>query len=276
MVTAVHRTDDPAAVLDVAGAFLRSDPVRHNLILTLLETRVAWPEPGRYWIVAVDGVPAGVVFQSPLDFLATITPMPSAAIEEVVDAIVADGVALPGVNGIAGSAARFAGQWTERTRSAASPTAGSRLYEVDQVVPPRPTGGRLRQADRGDVELLIAWHDAFERELGGGVGDHERTVDRRTQGRQLWLWEDADVVAMAGVSEAVAGVARLGPVYTPPERRSRGYASALVAAVSARTRSRGLRCILYTDLANPTSNAIYRALGYRAVDEALRYAFGPP
>ena len=80
-------------------------------------------------------------------------------------------------------------------------------------------------------------------------------------------------VAMAGVFDAVAGVARIGPVYTPPDRRGRGYASALVAEVSDAVLTRGQRCILYTDLENPTSNAIYRALGYRAVAEALKYRF---
>lgn len=78
---------------------------------------------------------------------------------------------------------------------------------------------------------------------------------------------------MAGLSEPVSGVARVGPVYTPTERRNSGYTSALVAGVSRGIRTTGQRCMLYTDLANPTSNSIYRALGYRAVAEALRYAF---
>ena len=72
------------------------------------------------------------------------------------------------------------------------------------------------------------------------------------------------------------GVARIGPVYTPPDRRGRGYGSALVGAVSAAVRARGTRCILYTDLGNPTANSVYRRLGYRAVAEALRYRFDRP
>jgi predicted GNAT family acetyltransferase len=79
---------------------------------------------------------------------------------------------------------------------------------------------------------------------------------------------------MAGASAPVAGVARIGPVYTPPERRNHGYASALVAEVSSDVLAHGRRCMLYTDLANPTSNSVYHALGYRAVGEALRYRFG--
>lgn len=275
MALRVHRTDDPTRVLGSARHFLESDPVRHNLILTLLETRVAFPEPGRYWVVEADREPAGVVFQSPLAFFATITPMPLLAVESAVDAIVSDGVVLPGVNGTAATAAQFAGHWTERTRSAAFPSTGSRIYEVDAVVSPQPTGGSLRRVGAGDRDLAIAWFDAFEREAGEGPGGNDRTVDRRIGAGELWFWEDGGVCALAGVSTPVAGVARVGPVYTPPERRRRGYASALVATLSAATRRLGHRCILYTDLANPTSNAIYRALGYRAVDEALRYRFAP-
>jgi predicted GNAT family acetyltransferase len=63
-------------------------------------------------------------------------------------------------------------------------------------------------------------------------------------------------------------------VYTPPACRGRGYASALVAELSQRVLGRGERVILYTDLDNPTSNAIYQRIGYVAVDESIRYAFG--
>jgi predicted GNAT family acetyltransferase len=78
---------------------------------------------------------------------------------------------------------------------------------------------------------------------------------------------------MAGHSLAVEGVVRLQAVYTPPERRSRGYASACAAALTLRIIAAGLRCILHTDLANPTSNSIYRRIGYRAVEEVIRYRF---
>ena len=80
---------------------------------------------------------------------------------------------------------------------------------------------------------------------------------------------------MCGLTAPAEGVVRVGPVYTPPELRGRGYASALVATVSADVRAAGNRGILYTDLENPTSNSIYRNIGYRAVSEVLSYEFGP-
>ena len=275
MAPRVERTEAPGRVLEAAGAFLASDPIRHNVIMTLLRNRVADPGPGRYWIVYGHDHPAGVVFQSPLDFVATITPMPSEATQVAVAAILSDGVQLPGVNGEAATAAQFAGHWAERSKRAARPIQAQRIYELEQVVPARAVEGRLCPATDDDRQTLVEWFEAFQAEAGerGGGGDLAHLVERRLQAQQLWLWEDQGPVAMAGLSEAVAGVVRVGPVYTPPLRRNHGYASALVAAVSTATCSNGHRCILYTDLANPTSNSIYRAIGYRAVAEVLRYEF---
>jgi predicted GNAT family acetyltransferase len=273
MVVVVDAFSDPGAVLDRAGAQLARDPVLSNVVLTLLHTRVAHPEPGRYWVASTDATVTGVVFQSPTDFFATVTPMDNDSVSAAVDAIATAGVVLPGVSGDATTTARFAGAWTERTKSAAKPALGQRIYEVTKVVSPRPTRGALRCADAADRETLVRWLVAFGEEVGELAGDAAAIIDRRLVARTLWVWDDGDVVAMAGRTDPVAGVVRIGPVYTPPDARGRGYASALVGATSADALDAGRRCILYTDLENPTSNSIYRALGYRAVAEALRYEF---
>jgi predicted GNAT family acetyltransferase len=113
---------------------------------------------------------------------------------------------------------------------------------------------------------------------GRGPSDAvERTERARlfiASGR-LHLWEaDGQLTTSTFASSPEAGVVRIGFVFTPPEQRGRGYASALVAAVSSATLRDGARCILYTQLANPTSNAIYQRLGYRPIGELVRYAFG--
>jgi predicted GNAT family acetyltransferase len=273
--TAVEATDDPAEVLDRAGAFLATDPVRHNVILTLLHSRVGSTTPGRYWTVETGRAVTGVVFQSPLSFVATVTPMPGPEVEAVVDAIVEQGVRLPGVNGVAATAARFAGQWTERTKSSATPSQGQRIYEVSRVEPTRAPAGECRPAGEADRELLIGWFDEFGEEAtpNNPPSDSAKVVDHRLGLGQLFVWDDGRPVAMTGISAPVAGGARVGPVYTPKPDRNRGYASALVGRVSADALAGGQRCMLYTDLGNPVSNSVYRALGYRAVDEVLVYRF---
>jgi predicted GNAT family acetyltransferase len=274
MGTDVRFTDAPDHVLEDAGPFLQSDPVRHNVILTLLEIRAAYPEPGNYWIVRLDGDVCGVGLQSPTNFFVTVTPMPAVAVTALVDAIVDHGGHVPGINADAATAARFAGQWTERTRSAARPVEGQRIYAVEDVVSPVGVAGHARPAVRDDRDFVVTSYEGFAAETGETGGfPPEMVADHRLRVGQLWVWDDETPVSVAGLSEPVAGVIRVGPVYTPRERRGRGYASALVASLSTAVLARGQQCILYTDLGNATSNALYRAIGYRAVEEALRYHF---
>lgn len=273
MAVTVYATGDPAEVLRRAGTFLAGDPVMHNLIVGLLDARVARPEPGRYWVVEAGGSPSGVVLQSPLTFFATATPMRAELVTAAVDAIVDNGAELPGINGEAGTSARFAGHWTERTGRAAHPDQGQRIYSLDSIASGRPVPGSHRRAEDSDRKLLVEWIRGFQAEVGDSPAGAEEQVERRLANHDLWLWEEDGPVALSGISAPVAGVARVGPVYTPPSLRGRGYASALVTVLSAGALGAGNRCMLYTDLANPVSNSIYRAIGYRAVAEALRYRF---
>jgi FR47-like protein len=81
-------------------------------------------------------------------------------------------------------------------------------------------------------------------------------------------------VAIACSTVQVAGMVRIGPVYTPPERRGRGYASAATAALSRRVLEAGAEeVLLHTDLANPVSNSIYQRIGYRSVEDRIALAF---
>jgi hypothetical protein len=274
MAFSVNFSDDPAAVLARAGEALAARPVDANVVLTLLHTRVTAPAPGRFWVVADGAEVVGVVFQSPLTFFATLTPMSRKAVVAVVDVIADAGVDLPGVIGDAATAASFAGQWTERRESAAEPAMGQRIYEVELVDPPAGVPGELRPAVPSDRDLLVDWLRHFQDDVGEhGAETAETVVERRLPAGHFWIWDDGGPASMAATTEPVAGVARIGAVYTPVDRRRRGYAGACVAAVSAGVLAAGRRCILYTDLGNPTSNSVYRRIGYRAVVECLRYRF---
>ena len=274
MSIAVRFSENPAAVLERAGRFLESRPVAHNMVLSLLQQRVASGEAGRYWIAEREGEVAGVVLQSPRTFSAAITPMESPLAAAVVDAISDAGVALPGVNGEAGAAASFAGHWTERCGMAAAPAGGRRLYELVELREGATAEGRFRAAAGGDRALLVEWVRAFELEVGEPAGDAEARVGLWLRAGQVWIWEDSEAVAMAVSRGPAAGVCRISGVYTPPRHRRRGRAEACVRELSRRIRDAGHRAILYTDLANPTSNAIYRRIGYQAVAECLHYRFG--
>ena len=153
--------------------------------------------------------------------------------------------------------------------------------EVVQEVP--IAVGTYRQATMDDVDLVVGWmRDFAVAALPRGVEDTERIaalVRRRLEGRSgsgFWLWEvDEEPVTISGQSSPTDRGIRINGVYTPPAFRRTGYATSLVAMQSKWLLSNGYRfCCLYTDLANPTSNAIYRRIGYHQVGESAMYRFG--
>jgi predicted GNAT family acetyltransferase len=196
-------------------------------------------------------------------------------VEAMVDTIAGAGVALPGINAEAETAALFAGQWAERCKAPAIPLEGLRLYELVELSEVKLADGKLRQGAPADRELATDWVRAFEAEAHMGFGrDPEVVVDKWIGAGQLWFWEDRQPVAMAAARGPAEGVFRIGPVYTPPEFRGRGYGTACTYDLSRRVLEQGGRPCLYTDLGNPTSNSIYRRIGYRAIAEWVRYRFG--
>jgi predicted GNAT family acetyltransferase len=150
------------------------------------------------------------------------------------------------------------------------------LHSLRQVSdPPRPAEGRLRLGSRSERDRLIAWWQAFADEAGGDGGPAAAAnVDARLRHETIYIWDDNGPVSLVAVQPAVAGVVRIGPVYTPPEHRRHGYAGTAVAEVSRRALAgRAHTCMLFTDLDNPTSNKIYFQLGYRRFADWEEYRF---
>lgn len=273
MEITVRTYEDPRSFSAAAGEFLRSRPVLHNLMLTIVDRRRTESEPGKYWAAFRGGEVVGAALQSPLAYPATVVPMEPEVAVAVVDAIAESGGNLPGVNGEVATAASFAGRWTERRRSAAVPTQGQRLYELAELNEIAPVDGRLRKADARDQSLAVNWLREFDAEAHVLARDTQSFVDAALLSGRVWMWDAGGPVSMAIGSKPVEGVVRLSGVYTPREERGFGYAGACVHGVSALLNEAGYRCILYTDLGNPTSNSIYRRIGYRAVSEGICYRF---
>ncbi|MEE1784108.1 GNAT family N-acetyltransferase [Streptomyces sp. SP17BM10] len=135
--------------------------------------------------------------------------------------------------------------------------------------------GRSRPATAADRELAIRWYGEFAAEAGVLATNVPAAVDDRIAGGRPHLWEDGgEPVALAGDSPVIAGMSRIGPVYTPADRRGRGYASAVTAAATAHALAAGAaEVLLYTDLANPVSNSIYQRIGFRPVEDCMAVGF---
>lgn len=275
MSIAVLGSADPALVMGQAGALLAGDPVRYNVVGTKLADAIRYGEPGRYWIGLLDGVPAGVAVQQPVDTPLAVAPMPAELVAAIADAVDADGVALPGVFGPAGGAARFAEVWARLRKITAVPTSEDRLYEVRDLQIPEGVDGTLRRAAGADRQLLLSWLPGFRSgPCWAGSDPAAVFVTRRLAAGDVWIWDDDGPVSMAARTEAVAGVSRIQAVNTPPGLRGRGYASAGVAALSASVLAQGLRCVLNASRNNLVASSVYQRLGYRAVSDVRRYQFG--
>ena len=273
MDISVRNYEDPGPFSVVAGEFLRSRPVLHNLVLTIVDRRLAEPEEGHYWVAFCGEKVVGVALQSPLTYPATVVPMEPEVAVALVDAIADSGSDLPGVNGEVATAASFAGRWTERRRAAAVPTQGLRLYELNGLNEIPAVEGRLRRADAGDRSLAVSWMEEFDAEAHVPPRDIYNLIDVALESARVWLWDAGAAVSMAIGSKPIEGVVRVSGVYTPKADRGRGYARACVHGLSAVLLDAGYRCVLYTDLGNPTSNSIYRRIGYKAVSEGICYRF---
>ena len=258
-----------------AGDLVAGDPVGHNVVGTKLADAIRYGEPGRYWIGLLDGVPAGVAVQQPADTPLAVASMPAELVAAIADTVDADGVALPGVFGPAGTASRFAGAWAKRRKITAVPTSEERIYEVRDLRIPEGVDGTLRRAAEADRELLLTWLPGFRPGACWAGSDPAAVfVARRLAAGDVWIWDDDGPVSMAARTEAVAGVSRIQAVNTPPGLRRRGYASAGVAALSADVLARGLRCVLNASLNNMVASSVYQRLGYRAVSDVRRYQLG--
>jgi predicted GNAT family acetyltransferase len=280
----VVRPDHARAFLEAAGPLLLADEPRNNLILgiagTLLEDPDRYGEK-RFWVVTgAAGEPLAAAMRTPPYNLLLGAGPAGPALEELVVGIDEE---LPGVVGAHPEVDEFVQLW--RRSHAVKPRVlrEQGVFALEKVQPVPPAPGASRSATRDDLPLLLDWMVAFGEEVleenDPGRAEAREGVEHRLDTRDggFELWEDGDeVVSLSGWGGPTPNGVRIGPVYTPPERRGRGYATALVAELSQALLDGGRRfCFLYTDLANPTSNAIYERIGYVKVAESGMVSFEP-
>ncbi|MBP5976584.1 GNAT family N-acetyltransferase [Brasilonema sp. CT11] len=199
---------------------------------------------------------------------------------------------LSGVNAPTAEAKAFVEAWHSLTGQSYHLKMALRAFQLEQVQPISKTTGNLRLATQSDRkgaqqrlrsaplgasyrQFLIPWYAAFALEALGTVeSEAERKVEHLLQRCIAYIWEDKIPVSMACNVRVMPNGAAVSLVYTPPEHRRKGYASACVAALSQTLLNQGHRyCFLFTDLANPTSNYIYQAIGYQPVGDLSEYSF---
>ncbi|MCE6993203.1 GNAT family N-acetyltransferase [Saccharothrix sp. S26] len=281
----VTRHDDLAEFWALTGDFFNADPVVHTVPIAAIDRRLnhADPDDEPPLLVSVthDGVLVAAALRTP-PWPLTLSGVAPEWAEVVAEALAGD-VELPGANGPRESVEAFVVAWAARTGCSAREHMAQRLYELgDLVTPDVPGSARLATPD--DLDLLSRWRTDFADEAGVHA-DEENSVERSRhmlevgmaagQGHVIWCQGDTPV-AWAGVGAPVSGMSRIGPVYTPPEHRRHGYGAAVTAACASWAREKGAEhIVLYTDLANPTSNSIYQRIGFQPVVDSASFVFTP-
>jgi GNAT superfamily N-acetyltransferase len=284
----VRAHDDPSAWLEAVLPLLMLDEARHDLHLGLVHTLLHHPSvyPSKHlWSVEDAGTVVGAALQTPPHNVVLAQPAAEGANDRLADAIGSAGIELPGVVGGLPEAEAFASAWCARTGDTARRVMGQGIYSLTEVLPVLAAAGTPRTANPDDLELVAGWIQDFQDEVVPDALRSDPTERRRRLGTMLasdeegiWLWEaEGQVVSLSGFGGPTPNGIRIGPVYTPPGLRGRGYATTLVADLSRRQLAGGRRfCFLHTDLANPTSNAIYRRIGYQRVCDSVVVAFERP
>ncbi len=280
----VHRYAEADGFLDHAGEFLAAREAEHNLILGLSsrlrhEPRM-YGEPPYLAVVDDGGRIVAAALRTPPHNLVLSEIDDPAAIEPLARDVSDVFTAVPGVVGPTARVEAFVRAWEAATGARGHRAIAERIFRAESVHPPEAVPGRMRAYEEADRELAIRWISEFVAEAlpesQPMAESSEDFVERRWVDPDggLAFWDDGQPVCVAGFGGPTPNGIRIGPVYTPPELRGRGYGSALTAALTQELLDGGRRfCFLFTDLGNPTSNKIYQRIGYRPVTDVDQWAF---
>jgi predicted GNAT family acetyltransferase len=273
-----------ADFLSISGDLLQSDEVRYNLIYGIAR-RVAlnpycYGEENPWFCTVHDN--AGIstlAWRTPPHAvgLAWNAGDPEEVVPLLIEAVRSYWQEIPGVTGHREVTDPFAESWSKTCGTSIQSTMEERIYRLDSVnnVPSVP--GRMRLAMSADKDLVSNWFYAFKIESFGESYRKPPVSDitPRIEKGEIYLWEDAGKpVSIAGKGRPTDHGMSVAPVYTPPELRRQGYATALVAGVCREILKSGYDfCTIYTDLGNPTSNSIYMKVGFKPVCDSVHHTF---
>lgn len=273
----ITRYSSSTDLLGRSESWLKQSEAENNVILgvaTRSEDYILDDGPPAYW-ASVDSRDeiVGCAFRTPPSSIG-LTSMPVAAIPLLVDDISDVYSVVPGVNGPVAEAEKFAEAWADRHEVTWRAHTRLMIHRLTAVnFPENSARGELRLPFRSETSLLRKWVGEFIEDTGIGE-DPVAAASRLIDSGKIAIWDDGGPRCMvAGMRETPNGVCISG-VYTPAESRCRGYATIAVATFSQKKLDAGkLFCCLYTDSDNPTSNSIYRQIGYLPIRNDVQIDF---
>ncbi|MBI1215579.1 MAG: GNAT family N-acetyltransferase [Alphaproteobacteria bacterium] len=268
------------------GDFLKQNESEHNLILSLtgaaLKRQEAGADPGIRFITLWndEGLVIATVQTPPHNLILSRAAQPG--LEPLVEVLAGQSYEFPGIVGPSDVAASFAELWTARTGQSFKGYMDQIIYSLTKIIPPPAVEGAMRPAKPEEAPLIAEWIGNFARdalpktEHLAAPQAEKKAVEMIGEGR-VFVWDVGGRPVSQAVASGTAQVARVNMVYTPPEDRTHGYASALVAALSQKQLDEGrAMCCLYADARNTVSNSIYRKIGYEFVGRSSLYVLDTP
>ena len=272
-----------ASVYDVLlGAEAQNMIILGNLIIGYEGKDIfGWRNPQKWMMATIDdgdGICLVALMTPPYGITLYAVGNFEAAIKCLVDGLVAAEIAVPAVMSEKSLAIAFADEYCEKLGLNQQIRMRSRMYELSAVSPDVPKIGNFRAANEADLSFMPFWYEDFFLTAMGQDSKIDSDIEKYRHivaGDRTYVLEDGGcAVSVAQISRRTAGAACVSYVYTPPYFRGRGYASSVVAHLSQKCLDDGFKsCVLYTDLANPTSNSIYQKIGYTPMCDSLEIKF---
>ncbi len=208
-----------------------------------------------------------------------VTRLPEGAAHLIATRCLATGLPMAGALGPEGDGLAVANSLAVLTNGTVVVRMRQRVYELLAVNEVPVASGVMRRTTMSDLDLVANWCAQFVREAGLPFHKDVRDwANAAITSGTAFVWVDGNAVeSLACLSRETPNSRSIGPVYTPPNARRKGYATSLVAELSLQVLASGKRCaVLFTDANNPTSNHIYESIGYRFVCNYDAYTLRPP
>ena len=265
---------------------LEAHEAENNLVIGILERGARRGTDGDWLMALIEGEGKDVILVAlmtpPHNLLLAAADGATAdttaqALDVLVCALAEEGVALPGLLAEKALARAFAARYECRCGGAFRVEMEERVYALRDVADVKQVG-YIRPADGRDLFYLPYWLKGFRDDAFGTSSELQlEEAQRHIEGGELYVLE------VDGMPSCIAGVARhmphgrsIGPVYTPPFLRGRGYATCCVAQLSRKQLDAGSEyCALFTDLSNPASNGAYMRVGYRPLCDFTQMHYEP-
>lgn len=271
-MTTITAYKTPQEFLDDTEIILEQKELENNLILALCN---GFEDKARVYdscvfinSIADNQIQASSIKTMSKAFVSGTTQNPQ-HIKALADYYLDNGIALTGVVGESFYSTEFSNFYGKKQ-------IGKRTMIVHKLtcVNNLPlTTGYLEVANEMDIDLVAEWGKLFEEDIKTFPRNNSEEIMRSTKrmisAGKIFKWVDnGKTVSMAAMICKTKRFGIVSLVYTPDKLRGNGYATSCVQKLSEHLLQSGFKsCGLFTDKANPTSNSIYKKIGYVPITE---------